>query len=169
MQMFFLIGFMGAGKSYRGRQWAGAAGWRFVELDAWIEAEAGKPIAQIFAEEGEAYFRQRESALLKASGGQQPSLVATGGGTPCFFDNMAWMNAHGTTVYLKASPALLAQRLRYEKAQRPLLHGLHDDQLEAFIAQKLAEREPFYHQSHMVIDAGAEHGTLNLGGTLVQW
>jgi shikimate kinase len=169
MPIFFLIGFMGAGKSYRGRQWAAAAGWRFVELDALLEVEAGKPIARIFAEEGEAYFRQRESALLKTCGGGQPTVVATGGGTPCFFDNMAWMNSHGTTIYLKASPALLAQRLQPEKEQRPLLHGIGDHELEQFIAQKLADREPFYNQAEIVVDAGAAHGELLLGDVAVKW
>jgi shikimate kinase len=163
MNIFFLIGFMGAGKSYWGRRWAEAANLRFVELDALVEAGAGKPVARIFAEEGEAFFRQRESEMLKTLAGQGGTVVATGGGTPCFFDNMDWMNAHGTTVYLKAAPALLAQRLVHEKAQRPLLHGIHDMDLEAFIARKLAEREPFYNRAQVVVDVEGLRGDTLFG------
>lgn len=150
----FLIGFMGSGKSHWGKQWARQLGFTFVELDALIEAEAGKSIAQIFATEGEGVFREMESRLLKTCTSAD-CIVATGGGTPCFFDNMNWMNAHGTTVYLQATPQLLTQRLVGEKEQRPLLHDVADTELEAFIAAKLAERAPFYQQAKAVLNAGA--------------
>jgi shikimate kinase len=154
MNIFFLIGFMGAGKSYWGKQWAKAAAFPYIELDALIEAEMGKPITRIFLEEGEAFFREKESKLLKQSClGYENCMVATGGGTPCFFDNMDWMNAHGTTVYIKATPQLLAQRLAGEKAQRPLLHQVNDTALEHYIAHKLAEREPFYGQAKIIAEA----------------
>jgi shikimate kinase len=152
MNIFFLIGFMGAGKSFWGKQWAKATAFPFFELDSLIETEMGKPITRIFLEEGEAFFRKMESKLLKQSClGHQNCILATGGGTPCFFDNMDWMNAHGTTIYLKATPQLLAGRLVGEKAQRPLLHDLPDAGLEAFIASKLAEREPFYSRAGLTL------------------
>lgn len=134
---------MGAGKSYWGKRWAAATGLAFVELDSVIEAALGQPITEVFATKGEMFFRQQESNLLKQCA-KDNCIVATGGGTACFFDNMDWMNAHGTTLYLQAAPPLLAGRLAGEKAQRPLLQQVSDANLENFIANKLAEREPFY-------------------------
>lgn len=143
MHIFFLIGFMGAGKSYWGKRWAQATGFEFVELDNLIESTLGQPIAEVFATQGENFFREQESFLLKKCT-QDNCIVATGGGAACFFDNMDWMNAHGTTLYLQASPQLLAERLAVEKAHRPLLQQISDASLESFIGHKLAEREPFY-------------------------
>lgn len=134
---------MGAGKSYWGKRWAQATGLEFVELDSVIEAELGQPITEIFAAKGETFFRGQESILLKKHT-RDNCIVATGGGAACFFNNMDWMNAHGTTLYLQASPQLLAERLAVEKAHRPLLQQVSDAALESFIAHKLAEREPFY-------------------------
>jgi shikimate kinase len=151
MHIFFLIGFMGAGKSYWGKRWAQATGLEFIELDNLIESTLGQPIAEVFATQGETFFREQESFLLKKCT-QDNCIVATGGGAACFFDNMDWMNAHGTTLYLQASPQLLAERLAVEKAHRPLLQQISDASLESFIAHKLAEREPFYNQAQLVLD-----------------
>lgn len=134
---------MGAGKSYWGKRWAQATGLAFVELDSVIETALGKPITDVFAAQGETFFRQQESILLRQCT-RDNCIVATGGGAACFFDNMDWMNAHGTTLYLQASSQLLAERLTVEKAHRPLLQQISDATLESFIAHKLAEREPFY-------------------------
>lgn len=143
---------MGCGKSHWGAVWAKAAGYTFIELDAAIEAAAGMSVNKIFVQEGEAGFRQREREHLHKSG-QPNTIVATGGGTPCFFDNIDWMNATGHTIYLQATPALLAQRLQPEKAHRPLLHNISDNALQDFITQKLSERETYYVQAHTIADA----------------
>jgi shikimate kinase len=150
MNIFFLIGFMGAGKSYWGKRWAQATGLGFVELDSLIESRLGQPITEVFAKQGESFFRQQESTALKACT-QDNCIVASGGGTACFFDNIEWMNAHGTTVYLQASPQILARRLVGEKAQRPLLQQVGDAELESFIAHKLAERVPYYQRAGLVL------------------
>jgi shikimate kinase len=150
MNIFFLIGFMGAGKSYWGKRWAQATGLGFVELDSLIESRLGHPITEVFAKQGETFFRQQEAAVLKACT-EDNCIVATGGGTACFFDNMEWMNAQGTTVYLQASPQILAGRLVGERAQRPLLQQVGDTELESFIAHKLAERAPFYQRAGLIL------------------
>ena len=152
----FLIGFMGSGKSYWGRRLADAWQMPFVDLDERIVAEQGKSIPEIFQEQGEAAFREMERAALHALAQFPPAIVATGGGTPCFFDNMDWMNSRGLTIYLKASPALLAARLLPEKKRRPLLANIPDSALEAFIAQKLEERMPFYNLAQKVVDVATQ-------------
>ncbi len=153
MNTFFVIGFMGCGKSYRGRIWAERYGLAFFEMDDLIEAAEGKTIGAIFEADGEMYFRQKERDILKTLAEKENCIVSTGGGTPCFFDNMQVMNDTGTTIYLKASPQLLAQRLLPEKAKRPLIKDIPDDELESYIAEKLADRVPYYEQAAVVLDA----------------
>lgn len=145
----FITGFMGVGKSYLGRELARLLGFAFTDLDDAIEAAAGMTVAAIFKEKGEAAFRQLEASCLRALGQQQRAVVATGGGTPCFHGNMAWMNDHGITVYFFASPALLAARLEAEKDERPLLAGLKPRELAAFIERKLEERDAYYSMCHL--------------------
>lgn len=150
-QKFFLTGFMGSGKSYWGKLWAAEMNIAFIELDTLIEQQEGKTIAEVFEQSGETYFRNVESDLLKKITGEQACIVSTGGGAPCYFDNMQWMDRHGTTIYLKASPKELALRLQNEITHRPVLKNVAADQLENFIANKLIEREPFYSQAKFIL------------------
>lgn len=152
----FLLGFMGSGKSYLGERLAVRLGCPFVDLDRLIEAGEGKIIAEIFAELGEAAFRDLERHYLHTLENQAPAVVATGGGTPCFFDNMDWMNAHGTTVFLETPVETLFERLRHERAARPLLAGLSEAELCLFIEKKLGEREVWYRRAR-VRAAGEQH------------
>ncbi|MBI5914163.1 MAG: AAA family ATPase [Bacteroidetes bacterium] len=145
----FLTGFMGAGKSYLGQELARLLGFGFIDLDTLIEAEEGKPISAIFAEKGEAKFREIERENLISLAGFSKVVVATGGGAPCYSNNMAWMNGHGVTVYLHAPVAILASRLKNEKEKRPLLSSLTDEALHNFIEGKINERKQFYEQSHL--------------------
>ncbi len=145
----FIIGYMGAGKSHLGRELAKRLGFHFIDLDETIEQQAGKSVARIFEQEGEPAFRQLEAEVLRSTALKQNSVVATGGGTPCFFENMDWMNKNGVTIYFHASPQLLTERLRLEKAKRPLLASIPDEGLLAFIESKLGERAHFYHQSQL--------------------
>ena len=119
----FLIGFMGSGKSYVGSRLAEGLDMDFIDLDALIVEKAEKSIPEIFAEEGEMAFRTLERDCLRSLGSCDEVVVACGGGTPCFFDNMDWMNAQGMTIFLQTSVDLLAKRLLSEVAQRPLLAG----------------------------------------------
>lgn len=147
----FLIGFMGSGKTTLGKRLAVHYQYQFIDLDKEIETEIGMSIAQYFEKFGEAKFRDIESAILKQSEKWDNTIIATGGGAPCYFDNIDWMNAHGTTVYLSLSPKALVKRLENGTDQRPVLQGLKGDQLEEFIAEKLAARDSFYKQAQIEI------------------
>jgi shikimate kinase len=149
--LIFLIGFMGCGKTTLGRKLASRLGYAFMDLDDIFEAKAGMTIAEYFSAFGEDAFRKLESEVLKQTEYPENAVVATGGGLPCFFDNMDWMNAHGKTLYIKLSPKTLAGRLENEKDQRPVLRD-HGKDLVAFIAGKLAERDKFYEQASIVAD-----------------
>lgn len=148
----FLIGFMGCGKSTKAKQLANRLNCPVIDLDAEIVEKEGKTIAEYFAENGEDAFRKLESNTLKTFDYPEVCVVATGGGLPCFFDNMDWMNANGQTVYLQMTPPQLVSRL-HNREKRPLLKGMDDEQLLAFIELKLAERNPFYNKAKVVINA----------------
>ncbi len=151
----FLLGFMGSGKSYWGKLWAEEMNLPFIEIDELVEKAEGRAIAEIFEQKGETYFRQLESKLLKELMGEQDCIISTGGGVPCFFDNMKWMNEQGATVYLKASPKELALRLQDEKEKRPLIKNVSAELLEDFIAAKLSERESFYNQAKFILNVAS--------------
>lgn len=143
---------MGSGKTYLGERLAGLLNRPFFDLDQMLEASEGETIPTIFAEKGEATFRDLERKYLHTLENQSPAVVATGGGTPCFFDNMDWMKAHGTTVYLETPIEVLYERLSRERAGRPLLAGLSDGELLDFMKKKLEEREGWYRQAEVVAD-----------------
>lgn len=148
----FLVGFMGCGKSTKAKQLANRLNCPVIDLDAEIVEKEGQTIAEYFASKGEAAFRQLESDTLKTFDYPETCVVATGGGLPCFFDNMEWMNANGQTVYLQMTPPQLVSRL-HNREKRPLLKGMDDDQLLAFINMKLEERNPFYNKAKVIVNA----------------
>ena len=141
---------MGSGKTYAGRRLAQQAGLPFVDLDEWIEAKEGKSIRAVFEEKGEAWFREAERDALREMARFQDVVVSCGGGTPCFHNNIRWMNERGVTIYLRAPSELLARRLSHQQARRPLLRGV--ESLEGFIRSKLEEREPYYMESSIVYE-----------------
>ncbi len=145
----FLIGFMGTGKSTVGRLLAGEIGFAFVDLDDVIVRDAGLTVAQIFASEGEAGFRAREEAAVRAAAAMQRTVIATGGGAACREPNLAAMLAAGQVVALSATPAEVIRRTGTGPG-RPLLHGKADP--EGVAAALLAEREPFYSRAHHRVD-----------------
>jgi shikimate kinase len=147
----FLIGFMGSGKTYLGKQLASKLGFLFVDVDSVIENTEGVKIAQLFDSQGETYFRKIESDRLKALAKWDEVIVSTGGGAPCFHDNMDWMNTHGITVYLQTDPNLLLNRLKSETENRPLLRGKTDEELLDFIKNKIADRKPFYEKAKIIV------------------
>jgi shikimate kinase len=147
----FLIGFMGSGKTYLGKQLASKLGFLFVDVDSIIENTEGVTIAQLFDSQGETHFRKIESERLQGLGKWDEVIISTGGGAPCFHDNMDWMNAHGITVYLKTDPNLLRNRLKSETENRPLLRGKTDVELLEFIKSKVAERTPFYEKAKIIV------------------
>ena len=148
----FLIGFMGSGKSHWGKIWAAVNQYSYVDLDEAIVAYEEDSVSSVFEKKGETYFREIESLMLRTfSGKNDKIIIACGGGTPCFNDNMDWMNKNGITVYLKASPAQLMFRLLPEKDKRPIIKNISDDELENFISKKLEEREKYYLQAQIII------------------
>jgi shikimate kinase len=153
MGLIFLVGFMGCGKTTMGRKLSAALGYPFIDLDHVLEAQVGLPISKFFAAHGEEAFRKLESAILKETAYPDNAVVSTGGGLPCFFDNMDWMNAHGQSVYMKLTPKALASRLEHAKTPRPVLQGKKGDDLAAFIESKLAEREPFYSRASVTAES----------------
>jgi shikimate kinase len=140
----FLVGFMGSGKSYRGRELAQTLGFDFVDTDTVIENLEGVPVSAIFSQKGEIYFRGLEAKTLRNIAKWDNIVVATGGGMPCFHDNMTFMNQNGLTIYLETPTDLLLQRLDPEVENRPLLHGKSESELRDFIEQKVQERTIFY-------------------------
>jgi shikimate kinase len=152
MSRVYLIGFMGCGKTSWGKKLAAGLGYNFIDLDHVLEAQVGSTIAEYFASHGEKAFRKLESEVLKQTEYPENVIVSTGGGLPCFFDNMDWMNNHGQTLYIQLSPKGLASRLENAKTPRPVLQGKKGDELVAFIEHKLAEREGFYLQATHYVD-----------------
>jgi shikimate kinase len=151
-KLFFLLGFMGSGKTYWGQRWAKQLGLNFYDLDEAIVQVSGKSVATLFEKEGEAYFRELETKTLHGFANFDNCFIACGGGTPCFNDNLDWMNERGTTVYLKASPTEILNRVSAQKEHRPLISKFNGAELLFFIEQKLKEREPFYSRAKITID-----------------
>jgi shikimate kinase len=144
---------MGSGKSTVGKKLARNLNLDFFDLDTLIEAKAGKSIPEIFHNSGEDAFRKIERECLSEILSADNYVLSTGGGTPCFFDNMQKMNEKGITIYLKMEPGMLAHRLRHSKSERPLLAGKKAEVLIDFVFQNLEEREKFYLQANHIVNA----------------
>ena len=147
-EKIFLVGMMGSGKSHWTKKiakWIKSGGY---DLDDLIEMNEEKTIAEIFTEEGEEQFRKTEAKILRWFKEKKKYVVATGGGTACFQENMDWMKKEAVVIWLDESVDVLVQRLSKEKAHRPLIAHLSDIELKAFLEQKLVERHPFYKQAH---------------------
>ncbi|MCB9081603.1 MAG: shikimate kinase [Lewinellaceae bacterium] len=149
-ERIYLLGYMGSGKSHTGKRLANLLTFSFVDLDDLIEKEADQSIASYFAALGEESFRQLERKVLLTTDQLNRTIIACGGGTPCFLQNMEWINTHGLSIYLKTAPALLASRLLPGKAKRPLIAQIPDEALPAFIEAQLAIREHFYEQAAVI-------------------
>jgi shikimate kinase len=152
MSKFFLIGYMGSGKTTYGKLLAKSLDLSFVDLDVLMESQSQKTIAQIFDEIGEDGFRKLERDVLRKTEDMQNVIVATGGGTPCYFDNMEYMNAQGETIYLRTSVRELRDRLKMSKSKRPLIAGKSLRELEEYIAGHLEKRECHYLKSKYILD-----------------
>lgn len=147
-----LIGYMGAGKTTLGKALSKALDIPFYDLDWYIENRMHKTIKQLFDERGEEGFRKIEHAMLHEVAEFENVIISCGGGTPCFYDNMAYMNRQGETVYLKASPDVLHAHLKMGKTVRPLLLNKTPEEVNAFIREQLRLREPYYIQAKHVLD-----------------
>lgn len=149
----FLIGFMGSGKTTLGLKLARRIKYEFIDMDRLIEETAGMTIPGIFNELGEQVFRKWEQDILQELCTREKVVVSTGGGAPCHDQMIGTMNAYGMTVYLKLSPAILKDRLKQSKTERPLIRGKTDTELLDFITGLLKEREPYYGQAYLVVES----------------
>lgn len=147
-----LVGYMCVGKTTIGRDLAKLMNRTFYDLDWYIEERYHTKVSQIFAEKGEAHFRDLERRMLHEVAEFENVVLSCGGGTPCFFDNIDYMNSQGTTFYLKATPDVLYKHLKMGKSVRPLLLNKTPDEVRTFIEAQLAQREPFYKKAKYAID-----------------
>lgn len=147
-----LVGFMGAGKTTLGRALARRCGMTFCDLDDYIEQHTNQTIAQIFATQGEEAFRATEQAALDEVLKLKDTVIAVGGGTPCFGNNMEHMNQHATTIYLNAPTHTLIKHIRMGTSVRPLIAGKTDEQLAEYIADTMKHREPFYQKARYTLN-----------------
>lgn len=148
----FLIGFMGSGKTTLGKKLARQLNKRFIDLDEKIVQAIGMSIPQYFTTYGESEFRLLESRILKEQT-ESNTVISTGGGSPCYFDNMEWIRNNGVALYLHLTPKALHSRLQQSNIEnRPALGGLKGEELLTFIENKLNERAPYYEQAHIHID-----------------
>lgn len=144
MRPIFLIGYMGSGKTTLGRALGRRLGLQFIDLDLYIESRYMRTISQLFAERGEDKFRSIEREMLHEVAEMEDVVVACGGGTPCYYDNIDYMNRCGTTVFLSASEDRLFARLSINRNKRPLIKDLDDKSLRIFIRENLALRMLHY-------------------------
>jgi len=152
MVRVILIGYMGAGKTTVGKALAADLGLTFYDLDWYITMRYHRSVPEIFAERGEEGFRDLERRMLHEVAEFENVVVSCGGGTPCFYDNMEYMNSLADTVYLKADPDVLAQHLKMGKGKRPLIEGKTPEELKTYIQESLQAREPYYSQAKYTID-----------------
>ena len=152
MKRIILIGYMGSGKTTVGRALAKELGLPFYDLDWYIESRMRKKVSQIFAERGEEGFRQIERNMLHEVAEFEDVVISCGGGTPCFFDNIDYMNSQAQVVWLKATPEVLHRHLLMGKGDRPLLKGKSPEELIAYIREQLEYREQFYSQARHTLD-----------------
>lgn len=159
---YFLLGLMGCGKTWWGQRLAQRLNLPFVDLDEQIEAGEGMTVSQIFTQMGEKGFRSLEQVYLRRLAVIPEAAVAAGGGAPCFFDNMTWMNAHGITIYLETPVSLLADRLEANPSDRPLLTGTPAGRLLQRLEELLQQREPFYRQAHITVKQSGDEDLVSL-------
>ncbi len=152
MIRIILLGYMGAGKTTIGKELAKELGIAFYDLDWYIQTRRRKSVKEIFDEFGEEGFRKIEHNMLHEVAEFEDVVISCGGGTPCFFDNMAYMNQQAETIYLKADLDVLYMHLQMGKGVRPLLLNKTPDEVKEFMSRQLAEREAFYSQAKYTLD-----------------
>lgn len=150
----YLLGMMGSGKSTVGRKLANKISYDFLDLDDMIEDKIGMSIADFFATEGEEKFRFIEQETLRETFQLENVIVSTGGGVPCFFNNIEEINQNGVSCYLQADVGVLLSRLKGAIEQRPLLNKLgSDEKIKEYLSELLLKREQFYTKAHKIVPA----------------
>ena len=152
MRSIILLGYMCVGKTKIGNQLAKRLNRTFYDLDWYIEDRMHKRIPELFAEKGEDGFRKIERNMLHEAAEFEDIILSCGGGTPCFFDNMDYMNETGVTIFLKASPATIINHYKMSRTVRPLLQNKSPEELKDFITTQLEDRAPFYEKARYTIN-----------------
>lgn len=152
MKRIIIIGYMGSGKTTVGHALSQELGLPFYDLDWYIETRMHCTVKQIFDEKGEEGFRKIEHNLLHEVAEFEDVIISCGGGTPCFFDNIDYINRQGETVYLKCTTDVLYKHLKMGKTVRPLLLNKTPDEVKTFIKAQLKQREPFYAKAKHIVD-----------------
>jgi shikimate kinase len=152
----YLIGLLGSGKSVLGKELSKLLKLPFIDLDDVLEAQEKRKVSQIFSEKGEAHFRVMEAEALRKQSNKKEFVMATGGGTPCFHDNISFINQTGTSVFLNTPVSEIVKRLKGEQRKaRPLLASVSDDQLQPTLDTMLQNRLRFYEQAHFIVNPSA--------------
>lgn len=153
MNRIYLVGYMGAGKTTAARRIAQRLGWAVADTDDMFEEKYKISVPDFFSKYDEALYRKLESEVLKSTENLDHTVISTGGGTACYFDNMEWMNRHGLTVFLRISQQAVVDRLLHAKRKRPLSTGKSEAELTDFVAQHYTARLPFYEQAQITVKA----------------
>ena len=153
MNRIYLVGYMGAGKTTTAKRLAGRLGWQVVDTDALFEEKYKISVCDFFNKYDEPLYRKLESEVLKSTESMENTVISTGGGTACYFDNMEWMNHHGLTVFLKISEKAVTDRLLHAKRKRPLAEGKSEAELTEFVQQHYTSRLPFYERAQITVKA----------------
>lgn len=150
--LIYLVGYMYSGKTTIGRELASRLGYQFLDLDQYFEERYHTSIPLFFSRYGEQAFRIIERQMLHSTAEMDNTIVSTGGGTPCHFDNMEWINSHGTSIHLHTSVETLLSRAASSRKVRPILADKTEEEREAFVRQQLALRQPYYSQAQLLFD-----------------
>ena len=151
LKRIYLVGYMGAGKTTAARRLAHRLGWETVDTDALFEEKYKMSVCDFFNKYDEALYRKLESEVLKATESLESTVISTGGGTACYFDNMEWMNQHGLTVFMRISPQAAVDRVIHSRHKRPLVEGKSEEELTEFVNRHYASRMPFYEQAKITV------------------
>lgn len=168
MTRIILIGYMGSGKTTLGKALSKELGLPFFDLDWYIESRFCRTISQLFNERGEDGFRRIEREMLHEVAEFEDVIIAAGGGTPCFFDNIEYMNTQAKTVYLNATPEVLFRHLQPGRQKRPLLAGKTDEEMKAFITESLAKRASFYEKARYILNTSLLENHKQIQDAIIQ-
>lgn len=147
----YIIGYMCSGKSSISRKVAARLGYELYDTDDWFEEKYHICVQDFFEKYGEDHFRKFESEILKKTGEMHHVVISTGGGTPCFFDNMQWMKENGTTIFVRVSPLTSYHRIMNAKRKRPLVYGKSEDELRQYVENHYNSRLPIYEQADFIV------------------
>lgn len=169
MKPVFIIGMPASGKTTFGRALARKLGRQFIDLDFCIAQRFHATVGELFARDGEEAFRRREAAMLREVGELDDVVVSCGGGTPCFSENMEYMNGRGLTVCLRATPERLRERMLLGGDRRPLVKGKTEEEIDAYIARTLEERRPYYSMARISLESSRLEDKRQIAGTVADF